>query len=114
MVAGCPPNIDLWVVDREAAGRSEPHNLGVPLNTPAAGAYSSLASDGTLYFSSGRPGGKGGAELYRSQFVDGHYAESEKYRGHQYARWQPLQTLGTGVNGAARDYSERDTPNGQY
>lgn len=34
-------------------------------------------TDGTLYFSSNRPGGKGGFDLYRSRFVDGKYAEPE-------------------------------------
>jgi hypothetical protein len=75
--AAAAPNVDLWVVEREAEGWSEPRNLGAPVNTPAAEAYPSLASDGTLYFSSGRPGGKGSADLYRSRLVDDHYGEPE-------------------------------------
>jgi Tol biopolymer transport system component len=70
-------NIDLWAIDRERDGWSEPGNLGTPVNTPAAEAYPSLAADGTLYFSSGRPGGKGSADLYRSRLVDGRYADPE-------------------------------------
>ncbi|MEO7326738.1 MAG: hypothetical protein ABIW82_18100 [Dokdonella sp.] len=78
---GGPPNVDLWAVDRDAEGWSEPRNLGARVNTPAAEAYPSLAADGTLYFSSGRPGGKGSADLYRSRLVDGDYTEPENIAG---------------------------------
>jgi len=72
-----PPDIDLWVMERNADGWGEPHNLGAPLNTPAIESSPAVAADGTLYFASTRPGGKGSLDLYRSRFVDGRYAEPE-------------------------------------
>ena len=74
---GKPANIDLWFIDKQGDGWSEPRNLGAPINTPASDAYPSLAADGTLYFASNRPGGKGGADIYRSRLVDGRYTDPE-------------------------------------
>lgn len=72
-----PPDIDLWVMERTADGWGEPRNLGAPVNTPAIELSPAVAADGTLYFASSRPGGKGSLDLYRSRFGDGHYAEPE-------------------------------------
>jgi Tol biopolymer transport system component len=74
---GGEKNFDLWIIDREGDGWSEPRNPGAPLDTPQADAYPSLAADGTLYFASTREGGKGGPDLYRARRVDGRYAEPE-------------------------------------
>ncbi|HEV7507567.1 MAG TPA: hypothetical protein VGS07_21970 [Thermoanaerobaculia bacterium] len=71
------PDVDLWVMERTADGWSEPRNLGAPVNTPAIESSPAVAADGTLYFASSRPGGKGSLDLYRSRFVDGHYTEPE-------------------------------------
>ncbi|HEX7914564.1 hypothetical protein [Rudaea sp.] len=71
------PNVDLWMVERQGEGWSEPRNLGEPVNTPAAEAWPSLAADGTLYFSSNRPGGKGGVGIWRARWIDGRYAAPE-------------------------------------
>ena len=74
---GQDANVDLWSVEWTGDAWNEPQNLGAPINTAANDAYPSLAADGTLYFASGRPGGKGSADIYRARFVDGHYAEPE-------------------------------------
>jgi Tol biopolymer transport system component len=71
------PTFDLWAVDQVGGHWSEPHNLGAPVNTPANEAYPSLAADGTLYFASNRPGGKGASDIYRARWRDGRYAEPE-------------------------------------
>jgi Tol biopolymer transport system component len=76
-LAGAAPNIDLWFADREGDGWSAPRNLGAPIDTPATEAYPSLAADGTLYFASTRPGGRGGADIYRARRVDDGYAAAE-------------------------------------
>jgi Tol biopolymer transport system component len=68
---------DLWAVDRTADGWGEPWNLGAPVNTDAMEVYPSVAADGTLYFSSGRPGGQGENDIYRSRIVDGEFGEPE-------------------------------------
>ncbi|HEV3454906.1 MAG TPA: hypothetical protein VHG32_00020 [Thermoanaerobaculia bacterium] len=77
--AGAAPDVDLWVMDRAGAGPewSEPRNLGAPVNGPEAEQNASVATDGTLYFSSNRAGGKGSFDLYRSRLVDNHYTEPE-------------------------------------
>ena len=51
------------------------------LNTDQLEVYPSLASDGTLYFSSGRPGGYGKNDLYRSRPTEGGWSEPENLGG---------------------------------
>jgi len=68
---------DIWVVDRAGTGWGEPHNLGAPINSPAPEYYPSVASDGTLYFSTVRPDSKGHFNLYRSKPVAGGYSSPE-------------------------------------
>lgn len=58
---------DLWGSTRETLDTpwSTPFNLGATLNTGAEDTHPYLAADGkTLYFSSNRPGGLGGFDLY--------------------------------------------------
>jgi outer membrane protein OmpA-like peptidoglycan-associated protein len=51
---------------------SEPLNMGAPINTTSWESQPSLSADGnTLYFSSDRPGGKGGYDLYQSHRTEG-------------------------------------------
>jgi Tol biopolymer transport system component len=75
--AGEPPDVDLWVMEATGRGWSEPRDLGAPIDSPAVEQGSSVAADGTLYFSSNRPGGKGSFDLYRARLVAGRYAAPE-------------------------------------
>jgi Tol biopolymer transport system component len=68
---------DIWVVERKGSGWSAPKPLAEPINTKTQEYYPSVASNGTLYFSSGREGGKGRMDLYRARWADGKYAEPE-------------------------------------
>lgn len=88
-----PPrdNWDLWSVDRTSDGWGEPEHLGEPVNSDAIDVYPSLAADGTLYFSSGREGGRGRNDIYRTRFENGAWTEPEN--------------LGDGIN---TEYSEGD------
>jgi hypothetical protein len=72
-----PNDYDIWVVDRQGNGWSEPHNLGAPVNTERPEYYPSVARNGTLYFSSNREGGQGSFDVYRSRFVHGQYQTPE-------------------------------------
>ncbi len=68
---------DLWVVERSGTGWSEPKHLEDRINTDRLEVYPSLTASGTLYFSSGREGGMGRNDIYRSSKVDGQYTEPE-------------------------------------
>jgi Tol biopolymer transport system component len=74
---GEPRKTDIWVMDRTAAGWGEPKHLGAPIDTDEAEWYPTVAANGTLYFGSNRPGGKGLNDLYRSRLVDGKYQRPE-------------------------------------
>ncbi len=70
-------DLDIWVTDRTGGGWIEERNLGAPVNSPGNEWYPTLAADGTLYFGSDRPGGKGATDIYRSRRVNGKYQEPE-------------------------------------
>src|SRR5215204_4408278 len=71
------PDLDVWVMEKTAAGWGEPKNLGAPINSPGSEWYPTVAADGTLYFGSDREGGKGRTDIYRSRLVAGKYCEVE-------------------------------------
>ncbi len=56
---------DLWVVERVEGVWGAPRLLGAPISGPANETSVCVAADGTIYFSSDRPGGHGGLDLYR-------------------------------------------------
>lgn len=88
---------DLWYVERTAGGGwSEPRNVGAPVNSEHSEVSPSVAADGTLYFASDRPGGRGSYDLYRSRLVDGRYQEPEN--------------LGPNVNSEAAELTPFITP----
>lgn len=68
---------DIWLVERRGDGWSEPRRLDAPVNTGSQETSPSVASDGTLYFSSNRAGGRGGADIYRARLVEGRYTAPE-------------------------------------
>ena len=68
---------NIWYVERTDADWSEPINIGPPVNSDVDEYYVSLTKDGTIYFASNRAGGLGSFDIYRSRFVDGHYAKPE-------------------------------------
>ena len=71
------PDLDIWVMEKTAAGWSEPKNAGAPINSPGTEWYPTVAANGTIYFGSDREGGKGRTDIYRSRLVDGRYTEAE-------------------------------------
>ena len=65
---------DIWVSYRIGKGWTEPENLGSVINSPYNEAGPSISDDGRiLYFSSNRPGGYGGIDLYMSRKVAGEW-----------------------------------------
>jgi OOP family OmpA-OmpF porin len=83
-------NDDLYVSFLDKDGKwSKPVSLGSDVNTPSHMETTPfLAADGlTLYFSSDRPGGKGGNDIYTSRRLDG-----------SWKRWTKPVNLGSPVN----------------
>lgn len=78
---------DLWFVDRKGRSWSEPRKLDATVNSAGYDNYPAVSSNGTLYFGSERPGGKGRVDLYRSRYVNGRYT--------------PAEPLGDAINTAA-------------
>lgn len=71
------PDVDIWMMEKTAAGWSEPKNVGAPINSPGSEWYPTVAANGTIYFGSDREGGKGRTDIYRSRLVDSKYAVAE-------------------------------------
>lgn len=58
--------MDLYVSQRTTTGWSVPENLGPDVNGPHHEVYPRYAPDGSFYFSSDRPGGMGGLDIYHT------------------------------------------------
>lgn len=70
-------NLDIWRVERQPSGQwGEPRRL-VEISTETFEASPVVTRSGTLYFTSGRPGGFGGMDVYRSRSVAGRHTEVE-------------------------------------
>jgi len=74
-----PPtdHTDIWFVEREETGWSEPIHLEGPVNSKANEYYPIFAQNGTLYFSSAMVGGYGNGDIYLSRFENGIFMEPE-------------------------------------
>lgn len=68
---------DIYLSRKKGLVWTRPESLGDKVNLPKTSELScSISSDGkTLYFSSNRPGGYGGFDIWRSQLVKGEWAE---------------------------------------
>jgi len=93
-------DLDIYVMEKTEKGWGEPRNLGAPVNSDSSEWYPTLASDGTIYFGSDRPGGKGRTDIYRCRFVDGKYAEPEN--------------LGDAINTPAEEFEPFIAPDQSY
>jgi hypothetical protein len=91
---------NIWAVDRREDGNwSEPYDLGSPINTENNEYFPSVTQDSTLYFTRSSPG-EGKAEIFRSRYIAGKYAEPE-----------PLPTT---VNGQRSLYNAYVAPDESY
>ncbi len=63
---------DLYACGKTGDEWSEPQNLGAAVNTETWDSQPCFSADGqTLYFSSARPGGRGGSDIWFSKFIQG-------------------------------------------
>lgn len=91
--------LDIYVADVVAGEPGPGRNLGPPVNSIYPDGEHTIHPDGvTLYFGSHRPGGAGGADLWRSTF-DG-------------ASWSEPVNLGWPINSLANDYQPAFTADG--
>lgn len=67
---------DIWTIERTASGWGEPRHVS-ELSSPTDEWFPTLTEDGTMYFGSGRDGGLGGSDIWRSRLVDGVYQAPE-------------------------------------
>jgi Tol biopolymer transport system component len=100
-VDGAPRiDFDIWMVEREGAGWGAPIHLEAPINSADGEFYPTVAANGTLYFSSNRPGGSGRGDLYASRVENG--------------RFTAPVSLGGVVNSAAFDGDPYIAPDESY
>ncbi len=84
-------NFDLYIAYATPQGWSDPENLGTAINTEFWESAPSLSPDKrTLYFSSNRPGGFGGKDLYYSERLAN-------------GKWTPAKNMGPQINTAGDD-----------
>jgi outer membrane protein OmpA-like peptidoglycan-associated protein/tetratricopeptide (TPR) repeat protein len=78
---------DLFIAKKQANGAwGVPENIGKPINTEYWDSQPSMSSDGqTIYFVSNRPGGKGGADIW-------------KCTKNEAGKWANLVNLGDSIN----------------
>lgn len=70
--------MDIYVMVKDSTGKwSEPFNLGPSINSPYDEITPFIHSEGNLYFSSNRPNGFGGYDIYESPFVAGKLQEGK-------------------------------------
>lgn len=93
-------SLDIWFMEKSGNGWGAPQNLGAPVNSAGNEWYPTLAQDGTIYFGSDRPGGKGRTDIYRSRLVDGKYTEPEN--------------LGDAVNTQFEEFEPYISPDQKY
>jgi outer membrane protein OmpA-like peptidoglycan-associated protein len=67
---------DIWITSQKNNRWSEPQNLQSPINTKYWESQPSITSDGRkLYFTSDRPGGYGGTDIWVSEFSNKGWSE---------------------------------------
>lgn len=66
--------IDIWVTRYRDGRWTTAGTVPPPVSTDASESYPTVAADGSLYFSSNRPGGHGRADIYRApRLADGSF-----------------------------------------
>ena len=94
-------NCDLYFSKKEGDKWTVPQNMGKPINTSAKETQPSISSDTkTIYFASGRPGGKGGLDIWKTSLSENGY-------------WGDPVNLGDSINTQYDDQSPFIHPDNQ-
>ncbi|MCK5447307.1 MAG: PD40 domain-containing protein [Gemmatimonadetes bacterium] len=93
-------SFDIWVSDKVDGEWTEPNNLGPSINSPHADhcLYFAGPDENTAYWTSTRPGGYGGNDIWTAQRVDD--------------VWQEAVNLGPRVNSAHSEHHSLPSPDG--
>ncbi|MEX0856188.1 MAG: hypothetical protein WD056_01345 [Gemmatimonadota bacterium] len=93
--------MDIWVSTMVDGAWGEPENLGAPINSPAMDHCLYFAGEDwdVAYWTSTRPGGYGGNDIWTSRRVDG--------------VWQEAVNLGPNVNSEFSDHHSLPSPDGR-
>ncbi|MEL7194947.1 MAG: OmpA family protein [Bacteroidota bacterium] len=93
-------NCDLYIAQRTKDGWSQPQNMGPNINSRNWESDPQLSDDGkTLFFTSSRPNGIGGRDIW--------------YSVKQNGRWQPAQNMGEPINTVGQEISPFLHPDGE-
>jgi hypothetical protein len=92
--------MDIWVSDLVDGNWTAPKNLDAPINSEYADHCLYFAGEEweTAYWTSTRPGGFGGNDIWTSERIDG--------------VWQEAKNLGPNVNSAATEHHSLPSPDG--
>jgi Tol biopolymer transport system component len=94
------PDFDIWYVEKTGDGWADAVNIGAPVNTEGNEFYPSVTADGTLYLTASYESSLGFEDIYKSELVDGKYAD-------------PIN-LGETVNSRLYEYNSFIAPDESY
>jgi Tol biopolymer transport system component len=95
-----PGEWDIWRIPRTDDGWGEPEILPAPVNDEHKEFYPSLTTSGDLFFTSDRPGGLGGEDIWRAAWTGDGWAEPEN--------------LGPAVNSPGPEFNSLIAPDGSW
>lgn len=95
-----PEKFDLWRAPRVDGGWGSPEPLPEGMNTEHDEFYPSLTTDGDIYFTSDRPGGFGGEDIWWAEWTG--------------EGWSEPANLGEAVNSPGPEFNSLIAPDGSW
>ncbi len=92
--------LDIYYAIKTKGGWSEPIHAGTDINTAEGEVYPSVSKKKNVFFRSSRPGGYGGDDLYRAEWVNGNFIN--------------VKNLGPNINSAFGESNSVIAPDESY
>jgi len=70
-------SLDIWYIEKNDTGFSEPQNIGEPINSDKFEAGATFTEDGTIYYTGNVEGKRWNRGIMRSKYKDGRYLKPE-------------------------------------